>query len=155
MILCRRLYAIALLLAATAGACGFSTERGAPYDFTQLEPVIKPVLGLPSLELLERQEFGTDCHGQGCERPHLTYTFSVSQPVGCDFVERLSGEFPGVTRAFVPSSPEWCAWGGEVQGRGVTVAGYISRGGDLLRTGSGTAQVIQVAVFADGVNRPR
>lgn len=145
--------ALAILLASVYGACGFSTAPGAPYDFNQLEPVIKPILGLSSLELLERREFGTDCHGQGCERPHLTYTFSAKPPVDCEFVKGLPNGLPDVTKEFLPNAPNWCAFGGEVQGHGVTVAGYITQGGDLLHLGDGTAQVVQIAIFANRLNR--
>jgi len=140
---------LSCLLVISLGSCGFGTSRGSPYDFSRLEPVVKPILGLSFLEIVNRRERGTNCHGQGCERPLLTYTFHLVAPAGCKVVQQVVSTFREVSKPFSATAPGRCAYAGEVLGHAVTVGGHIIPGGNTLRTEGDTAEEIQVAVFAD------
>lgn len=151
------LVVLGCLLVASLGSCGpggFGTARGSPYDFSQLEPVAEPVLRLPDLEVVNRQEFGTDCRAMSCERPYLTYTLRPKIQAGCELVQKVISAFREVTSPFSPSGG-WCGYNGEVQGRGVSVGGDLTEGGGALPADGGDVLAgVRIAVFADGLGRP-
>lgn len=145
----RTVSVLSCILALGLAACGFGTARGAPYDFAQLDSVIRPILGSPSLTLVERLEFGTDCHGQGCERPLLVYTFRSGPPATCQFVRSLTSMFDGVSKPFEPAAPQKCSYAGEVHGHAVVVVGTLTRADDiLLDSGDGVAAEIRISIAA-------
>jgi hypothetical protein len=153
MIAFRRVLTLYCLVAISITACGFGTSPGPPYDFSTLETTIGPIRDHPSLKLLDRRQYGSNCRGQGCERPRVVYVFEVNPPQSCDFIQRLPSSFTDITGAFTRSSPEWCAYVGEVQGHAVVVEGHLM-GGELLHAWPGQAEEVQVTVFADGRRPP-
>lgn len=150
MIVCRFVPAVGLLSMSllSCGYLGFGTSPGPPYDFSKLEPVVEPIRTLPDFEVVDRQQRGTNCHGQGCARPLLSYYLRPKTPTGCSSIQAVVSSFQRVSTSFTPTTPGHCAYAGEVQGHAVTVAGRLE-GGDVLRQDGGTAAVIEVGVFAD------
>jgi len=115
---------LACVLLLTLTACGFGTKPGPPYDFTQLEPVVDPVLHMPFVSVLSREESGTDCHTQGCGRPRLTYRLRMEPLSNCDRIQELIAAFREVTQRFSVANPGRCGYVGEVDGHSVTIAGH-------------------------------
>jgi len=115
---------------------------GLAVRLSQLEPVAEPILRPPYLELLTRREFGTNCHGQGCERPRLSYTFGPKVRFSCELVQEVISAFLDVSDPFVPTVGR-CGFIGEVQGHGVSVGAEPNQGGD----------VIQIDIFANQLAR--
>lgn len=131
--------------------CGLGTDRGRAYDFSTLERVLAPALNDVNILRVQREEAGTDCKGQGCERPRLTYTFKPKVPsTGCGFVHEVIEEFTDVTRAFMPAAPNGsCAFWGEVGGHGVAASGLMTERGDVLRAESDPVLAVRISAFQD------
>lgn len=130
-------------------ACGFGTSPGSPYDFSELEPLVAPISSLPTVEVIDRQERGSNCHGQGCARPLLTYYFRPEAPAGCELVPDAVATFQGVSQPFRPAAPEQCAYVGEVAGHAVTVGGRTASGDVLAPSENLGLERIEVGIFAD------
>lgn len=141
-----------VLLAASTAACGFGTKPGPPYDFTQLEPVANPILQMPFVSLLSREESGTDCHTQGCGRPRLVYRLRIEALSNCARVQELIAAFRDVTEPFSVANPGRCGYAGEVDGHSVTIAGHDSAGDTV--TPGGSVDHLVLAIFADKLSVP-
>lgn len=149
---------IGLAIATTLGACGFGTTPGPPYDFTRLERVVEPILRLPGLTVVERQETGTDCGGMSCARPVLSYKLRSQPTATFEKVQEFLSVFDGITKPFSqaeavqdrdPANPRRWIFVGEVMRHAVTVSGDVAAGGKVFGPGTGTADVIRVNVSAD------
>lgn len=140
---------LACLLVIGYGGCSLGSGPGRPYDFTQLEPIIEPLLSSPELDLLDRREVGSDCDGFGCQRPLLSYRFRSSVAVTCDLIQRVLATFHDITVPFSPTGLKPCAYIGEVQGHVVTVGIVEVRIGTLIpRSHDHDLEAVQIAIGA-------
>lgn len=121
---------------------------------------MEPILRLPHFSVVDRKESGTDCGGMSCARPRLNYTLRSEPPATYEGVQELLSAFDNVTKPFTrvevvqdrnPAAPRHWAFDGEVMRHAVQVSGEVTSGGDLFAPGVGTADVIRVAVWANGL----
>ncbi len=75
-------------------------------------------------------------------------------------VQELLSAFQDVTKEFLPAelphdrdpaAPHRWAYNGEVMGHAVQVGGDVATGGKDLAPGAGTAEMIRLVVWADGL----
>lgn len=136
-----------------ASACGLGTGPGAPYDFATLDALLAPALSNADLVRVERVEAGSDCEGQGCERPQLSYRFKPKAPAyGCELVSALTKMFTGVTKPFAPTaSNDRCSFSGELDHHGVNVLGLTNERGDRVQGPRDPLVSVIVYAFEDPI----